>query len=166
MMARTTWPSNTPWPGSSSSRSRPARNPARPGRQFATLIIGNPTGDLPAADREVDELVRLIEATPGTAPPRILMRRRATRSAVLGELASGAYDLIHFSGHAVLRASPPRLRSARGGAGGEGAPETGGLDPGAGGGAYRRPKSSRTWAVARSFSSTGAKPHAARPALR
>ena len=88
----------------------PRRNPAQPGRQFASLIIGNPTGDLPDADREVDELVRLIQATPGTAPPRILMRRRATRSAVLGELASGAYDLIHFSGHALLPRIPPPAR--------------------------------------------------------
>ena len=80
----------------------PRRNPGQPRRQFASLIIGNPTGDLPGADREVEELVRLLQATPGTAPPRILMRRRATRSAVLGELASGAYDLIHYSGHAFF----------------------------------------------------------------
>jgi adenylate cyclase len=104
----------------------PRRNPGRSGHQFASLIIGNPTGDLPAADREVDELVSLIEATPGTAPPRILMRRRATRSAVLGELAGGAYDLIHFSGHAVLPRISPSPAHGRG-AGGEGASETGGL---------------------------------------
>ena len=80
----------------------PRRNPVQSRRQFASLIIGNPTGDLPDADREVEELVRLLQATPGTAPPRILMRRRATRSAVLGELASGAYDLVHYSGHAFF----------------------------------------------------------------
>ena len=104
----------------------PRRNPGRTSRHFASLIIGNPTGDLPAADREVDELVRLIEATPGTAPPRILMRRRATRPAVLGELASGAYDLIHFSGHAILPRIPPSPAHERG-AGGEGATAAGGL---------------------------------------
>jgi adenylate cyclase len=85
----------------------PRRNPGQPRRQFASLIIGNPTGDLPGADREVEELVRLLQATPGTAPPRILMRRRATRSAVLGELASGAYDLIHYSGHAFFDPALP-----------------------------------------------------------
>lgn len=85
----------------------PRRNPEPPRRPFASLIIGNPTGDLPGADREVEELVRLLQATPGTAPPRILMRRRATRSAVLGELASGAYDLVHYSGHAFFDTRKP-----------------------------------------------------------
>ena len=85
----------------------PRQNSAQRSRQFASLIIGNPTGDLPDADREVEELVRLLQATSGTAPPRILMRQRATRSAVLGELAGRAYDLIHFSGHALLDAGSP-----------------------------------------------------------
>ncbi len=85
----------------------PRQNPLPPRRQFTALIIGNPTGDLPHADREVEELVRLLQATPGTAPPRILMRRRATRSAVLGELASGAYDLVHYSGHAFFDPATP-----------------------------------------------------------
>jgi len=90
----------------------PRQNPLPPqrqvaGRQFTALIVGNPTGDLPHADREVEELVRLLQATPGTAPPRILMRRRATRAAVLGELASGAYDLVHYSGHAFFDPTAP-----------------------------------------------------------
>ena len=108
-MARTTWPSRLQWPGGFFSRIRrgktPSAAPLRPrrrGGQFTSLIIGNPTGDLAHADREVEELVRLLQATPGTAPPRILMRRRATRAAVLGELASGAYDLVHYSGHAFF----------------------------------------------------------------
>lgn len=77
------------------------------GRQFTALIVGNPTGDLPHADREVEELVRLLQATPGAAPPRILMRRRATRTAVLGELATGVYDLVHYSGHAFFDPALP-----------------------------------------------------------
>ena len=91
-------------------RQNPLRSDASPEtarRQFTSLIIGNPTGDLPDADREVEELVRLLQATPGTAPPRILMRRRATHSVVLGELASGAYDLVHYSGHAFFDPAAP-----------------------------------------------------------
>jgi hypothetical protein len=69
---------------------------------WSALLIGNPTGDLPETNGEIERLARLIDATPGTAPPRILMRGRATKEIVLHELASGAYDLIHYAGHALF----------------------------------------------------------------
>lgn len=67
---------------------------------FTTLLIGNPTGDLPETAAEIEEIARQLEAVPGAAPPRIFMRRRASKEALLQELASGGYDLIHYAGHA------------------------------------------------------------------
>lgn len=96
------------WP-----RSSPQRSPTR----WSALLIGNPTGDLPATDEEIERLAHLIESTPGTAPPRILMRRRATKETILQEFASGTYDLIHYAGHADFDLTSPDasgLRLARG----------------------------------------------------
>ncbi|MCB0082504.1 MAG: CHAT domain-containing protein, partial [Caldilineaceae bacterium] len=72
--------------------------------KWATLFIGNPTDDLPETMRELEAIVELVEALPGVAPPMVLVRDRATKERILHELASGAYDLIHYSGHAHVDA--------------------------------------------------------------
>ncbi len=82
----------------------PRQNVVRWGRRWTSLLIGNPTGDLSETEKEIEQLIHLIEALPGTAPPRFLMGRRATKEAVLQALASGAYDLIHYAGHATFDA--------------------------------------------------------------
>ncbi|MBV7332557.1 CHAT domain-containing protein [Chloroflexi bacterium TSY] len=83
----------------------PVINTSRP---WSCLLIGNPTGDLPHADVEIEQLFSLIEAMPDAAVPRILMRSRATRDAVLQNLASGDYDLSHYSGHALFDVEDPQ----------------------------------------------------------
>lgn len=66
------------------------------------LFIADPTGDLEAAVGEVEALANLFERQLGSHPPRILCHRRATRKAVLAALSGGAYDLIHYAGHAFF----------------------------------------------------------------
>jgi CHAT domain-containing protein/tetratricopeptide (TPR) repeat protein len=78
-----------------------------PPRPWACLLIGNPTGDLPAAAQEIRGIAELLTGLPNTEPPRILMRQRAQKRVVLQELARGTYDLIHFSGHATFIADNP-----------------------------------------------------------
>jgi tetratricopeptide (TPR) repeat protein len=90
------------------------RNARRPRQGWASLLIGNPTGDLPDTNEEIEQIVQLIEATPGTAPPRIFMRQRASRQAILQELASGVYQLVHYAGHARFDADGGGLVLARG----------------------------------------------------
>ncbi|MBK8051067.1 MAG: CHAT domain-containing protein [Anaerolineales bacterium] len=74
---------------------------------WSALLIGNPTGDLPSAAEEIEQVARLIEATPGAAMARILMRMRATKDAVCQHLAGGAYRLIHYAGHAHIDQGAP-----------------------------------------------------------
>ena len=78
-----------------------------PPHLWSTLFIGNPTEDLNEAGAETEQLVRLVRGTPNTAIPRVLMQARATKSAVLQQLASGVYDLIHYSGHTVFDSADP-----------------------------------------------------------
>ncbi|MCB0188128.1 MAG: CHAT domain-containing protein, partial [Caldilineaceae bacterium] len=84
----------------------PPRTQIRSGR-WATLLIGNPTGDLPQATQEIEQLAQLIESIPHADRPRLLLRHRATKALILQELASGRYDLIHYSGHALFDAAQP-----------------------------------------------------------
>lgn len=86
--------------------SRQQPQPLRHSR-WSTLLIGNPTGDLPQATQEIEQLSQLIESIPETARPRLLVRHRATKALVLQELASGRYDLVHYSGHALFNATQP-----------------------------------------------------------
>ncbi|MEZ4683379.1 MAG: CHAT domain-containing protein [Caldilineaceae bacterium] len=83
------------------SRRRP------PEAQWSALLIGNPTADLPETAAEIEQVAALIEAMPGAAAPRILMQRRATKTTILQELASGRYDLLHYAGHAQFVAGRP-----------------------------------------------------------
>lgn len=87
---------------------QPRLQPSQPRHtRWATLLIGNPTGDLPQASQEIEQLAQLLEGVPETARPRLLLRHRATRALVLQELSSGRYDLIHYSGHAHFDATQP-----------------------------------------------------------
>lgn len=79
----------------------------RRGRPWRALLIGNPTEDLPQAGQEIEHLRELLKEAPGAAPPQVLTKRRATKEIILQHLASGAFDLIHFSGHAWFDAHHP-----------------------------------------------------------
>ena len=69
------------------------------------LIISNPLGDLPEADKEADELMALLDAR-GIAYD-LLRGPRATYIGVQQALVSGRYEVIHYTGHAFFDAEHP-----------------------------------------------------------
>lgn len=69
---------------------------SQPDDKFSFLIIANPTGDLPAADEEVKELVSLLPE----GSYKVLSRDRASWVEVQRQLRIGQYNIIHYSGHA------------------------------------------------------------------
>ncbi|MFN8467009.1 MAG: CHAT domain-containing protein [Caldilineaceae bacterium] len=83
---------------------------APPAESFKCLLIGNPNGDLLAADAEVDDLLDLLETAPQGIRAEFACREHATKVRVMSALASGEYDLIHFACHA----RPGALRLADG----------------------------------------------------
>jgi CHAT domain-containing protein len=65
------------------------RKPAR------ALLVGDPTGELPGARREIQRLAQLYQA------PTILMGHVATVDSVTSMLGGPVdYDVVHFAGHA------------------------------------------------------------------
>lgn len=88
------------------------------GRSVATLqqhslhclLIGNPNGDLAAADAEVENLLELLETAPQPVQIELLCREQASKVRVIAALAGGEFDLIHFACHA----RPGALRLADG----------------------------------------------------
>ena len=87
-----------------------ATRPTPPTGSFKCLLIGNPNGDLLAADAEVDDLLDLLETAPQGIRAEFACREHATKVRVMSALASGEYDLIHFACHA----RPGALRLADG----------------------------------------------------
>jgi tetratricopeptide (TPR) repeat protein len=66
-----------------------------------SLVIGDPTGDLPAAFEEAHAVARLLEAADGGAGTvRLLVRDRATSGGVSAELEGAAR--LHYAGHGVF----------------------------------------------------------------
>ena len=63
------------------------------------LLISNPTRDLDGADEEAKR-VRDVAAKFAAIQLTDLPREKATRAAVLHELRSGDYDVLHYAGHA------------------------------------------------------------------
>ena len=65
------------------------------------LLIVNPTGDLPGAERE-GERIRTILGRDQAFQIDILWRQEATWSAVRAAFRSGDFDVIHYAGHAFF----------------------------------------------------------------
>ncbi|MFN8490884.1 MAG: CHAT domain-containing protein [Caldilineaceae bacterium] len=86
----------------------PRRNAVHPRRLRTALLIGNPTGDLPQAEQEIEALLTLLETIPDMGVPVVLMQTRATKDALLKHLISGDYDWIHYSGHAFFDPAQPQ----------------------------------------------------------
>jgi pimeloyl-ACP methyl ester carboxylesterase len=74
------------------------------------LLVVNPTGDLPGAEKEG---TRLAQALGAGSAVRIHPVRgpEATRARLLEEFGSGRYDVIHYAGHAFF---DPRVPSQSG----------------------------------------------------
>jgi hypothetical protein len=76
-----------------------------PDATLRMLVVENPTGDLPGAQSEGDQLTQLFTANRGHV--LTLKGRDASRANILSELGSGNYDLLHYAGHAdFVKASP------------------------------------------------------------
>ncbi len=71
---------------------------------ISILLIANPTGDLAGADAEAERVRKFFTPNSGVRVNDRLRGAAATRDAVLGELASGKYDVVHYAGHAYFDA--------------------------------------------------------------
>jgi len=65
------------------------------------LLIVNPTDDLSGADREGELLERILREL-DLVRVKKLQHGEATREKILNEFKSGAYDIVHYAGHAYF----------------------------------------------------------------
>jgi len=65
------------------------------------LLIVNPTDDLSGADREGELLERILRELDLVRVTK-LQHGEATREKILNEFKSGAYDIVHYAGHAYF----------------------------------------------------------------
>jgi CHAT domain-containing protein len=79
-------------------------------KELAVLLVVNPTEDLPGAELEGERLLSLLEPV-RNAKVTLVRGNDATRARLLAEFQSGAYDVLHYAGHAIYDAETP----ARGG---------------------------------------------------
>ncbi|HEX9206606.1 MAG TPA: CHAT domain-containing protein [Steroidobacteraceae bacterium] len=77
----------------------------RGGDPLRLLLVANPTLDLPGAATEGRELQALLRGA--NVVMDVLDGRDATRARVLAALASGAFDVLHFAGHAFFDPAEP-----------------------------------------------------------
>lgn len=69
------------------------------------LLIGNPTGDLPATEEEVNRIARRLSKE--RAEVEVWLRDEVTGLKLHRALASGRYDVVHYSGHAYFNLQNP-----------------------------------------------------------
>ncbi len=74
------------------------------------LLVGNPSGDLPAAEAEVEALMELFDGAAAGPRCELLCRGQASRLRLLEALGTGGHALVHIAGHA----RPGALRLADG----------------------------------------------------
>jgi hypothetical protein len=81
--------------------------------RLRVLVVANPSGDLPAAEREGRAVAKLLEDLPGATVEALIGRSRRPLSYqdISSALNAQEYDVLHYAGHADF--SP-----GRGGAGG------------------------------------------------
>jgi hypothetical protein len=70
------------------------------------LLVVNPTEDLDGAEREGEIIRKLIKDVPEVKVTEVA-GKAATRERLLQEFQSGAYDVIHYAGHAMFDANDP-----------------------------------------------------------
>ena len=70
------------------------------------LLVVNPTEDLDGAEREGGIVRQLIKDVPAVKVTEVA-GKAATRDRLLQEFQSGAYDVIHYAGHAMFDANEP-----------------------------------------------------------
>jgi len=70
------------------------------------LLVVNPLGDLPGAEKEGARISELAKATSAIEVTQ-LRQKEATKAAVLSALRSGKYDCVHYAGHAFFDPQGP-----------------------------------------------------------
>jgi CHAT domain-containing protein/pimeloyl-ACP methyl ester carboxylesterase len=75
-------------------------------KDLAVLLVANPTEDLAGAELEGDRLVSLLEPI-NNARVTVVKGQAATCTRLLAELQSGAYDVLHYAGHAFFDERSP-----------------------------------------------------------
>lgn len=73
------------------------------------LVIGNPTGDLPGAEQEAEEVADLLKRKNWQVD--VLMREKATVNAMALKLSNIPYCLIHYAGHGRFNLDAPHKSS-------------------------------------------------------
>lgn len=86
-------------------REFPRRNEYTREEKLRFLFIANPTGDLPATEEEVEWIVDRLSDEPATV--EVWRGAEATGLKLHRALASGRYDVIHYSGHAYFNLENP-----------------------------------------------------------
>lgn len=78
----------------------------RLGEKLEVLLVANPTQDLPGAQAEAQRLIRLF-AGHEHVRLHVVQGAQATRARLLNDFRSGAYDVLHYAGHAHFDAQQP-----------------------------------------------------------
>lgn len=71
----------------------------RLGETLELLLVADPTGDLPGARTEAQRLIELFAGHP-QIHLHVVQGPQATRARLLDAFRSGAYDVLHYAGHA------------------------------------------------------------------
>lgn len=74
--------------------------------RLCVLLVANPTGDLPHATGEADEIEHLLKSRPDVIVDR-LDGEAATVAAVTARLQRGDHDVLHYAGHARFHDDDP-----------------------------------------------------------
>jgi len=78
----------------------------RLGETLELLLVADPTGDLPGARTEAQRLIELFAGRPEIRL-HVVQGPQATRARLLEDFRSGAYDVLHYAGHAHFDAHQP-----------------------------------------------------------
>lgn len=93
---------------------RQGRAPENEDNVIRILAVANPTLDLVAGEREIAALRGLEgDHSSFSIEVKVLTRKKATRVAFAEALATGEYDIIHFSGHGSFDPSAPEMSAIR-----------------------------------------------------
>ena len=78
----------------------------RLGNTLDVLLVANPTQDLPGADAEARRLIEVL-ADRDDVRLNVVQGAQATRARVLSDFRSGAFDVLHYAGHAHFSPDDP-----------------------------------------------------------
>ena len=80
----------------------------RLGGTLEVLLVANPTEDLPGANAEARRLISVL-ADRADVHLHVIQGAQATRARLLEEFRSGAFDVLHYAGHAHFDPHNPGL---------------------------------------------------------